>query len=413
MDPNNTTTNNQREATTMDSHQQQQQQEEDNPMLSTFMEITSSTPEEAHFFLESHNFDLDAAVSTFFESTSSAVPTAAPPHGSRSPSLSPSPSPSPPRSRSHSPPPPGRRSEYNLRNRTTTRGGVRTLADLNRAGSGSDDDDDDSDRPSQYFTGGHKSGMVVQDPSKDNNVDAIFEHARQVGAVEGPADVYQPSSSSRSFTGAARLLSGEMVSSSPHEPPPEVVIHTITFWRNGFTVDDGPLRRIDDEANASFLESIKNSECPKELEPKDRKTKVHVNLTRRDEDCPEPKKPQISFRGVGRTLGTSSSVPSESSAVAAATALNTAPSPVMGLVVDDKLPSTSIQLRLADGTRMVSRFNYHHTIRDIHAFINASRPGRVGAYTLQLMGFPPKPLTDLDQTIEQAGLANSVVLQRF
>ncbi|KAL9243887.1 hypothetical protein vseg_017724 [Gypsophila vaccaria] len=404
----------------MESQSPQEEEEEDNPMLTTFMEITSSTPEEAQFYLESHNFDLDAAVSTFFESTSvssPAVPPSAPPASSRPPSPSPSlsPSPSPSRSRSHSPP----RSQYNLRNRTgtTTRGGgVRTLADLNRAGSGSDDGEDDGsdgDRPSQYFTGGHKSGMVVQDPSKDNNIDEIFEQARRVGAVEGPADVYQPSSSSRSFVGAARLLSGEVVSSAPHEPPPEVIIHTITFWRNGFTVDDGPLRMIDDEANASFLESIKNSECPKELEPKDRKTKVHVNLTRRDENCPEPKKPKISFQGVGRTLGTSSSVPSESSAVASATALNSAPSPVMGLVVDDKLPSTSIQLRLADGTRMVSRFNYHHTIRDVHAFINASRPSRAGAYTLQLMGFPPKPLTDLDQTIEQAGLANSVVLQKF
>lgn len=85
----------------------------------------------------------------------------------------------------------------------------------------------------------------------------------------------------------------------------------------------------------------------------------------------------------------------------------------MGLVVDDSLPSTSIQLRLADGTRMVSRFNYSHTIRDIRAFIDASRPGGDRNYQLQTMGFPPKQLNDLDETIEQAGIANSVVIQKF
>ncbi|PWA41177.1 serine/threonine protein phosphatase 2A 55 kDa regulatory subunit B prime gamma [Artemisia annua] len=31
-------------------------------------------------------------------------------------------------------------------------------------------------------------------------------------------------------------------------------VHTITFWTNGFTVNDGPLRRLDDPQNAYFLE---------------------------------------------------------------------------------------------------------------------------------------------------------------
>lgn len=81
--------------------------------------------------------------------------------------------------------------------------------------------------------------------------------------------------------------------------------------------------------------------------------------------------------------------------------------------MDDSKPVTSIQLRLADGTRMVSRFNHHHTIRDIRAFIDASRPGGARSYHMQTMGFPPKQLTDLEQTIEQAGIANSVIIQKL
>ncbi|OAY25879.1 plant UBX domain-containing protein 4 [Manihot esculenta] len=288
-------------------------------------------------------------------------------------------------------------------------GGIRTLSDLNRH-SGPDSDSDD-DAPQEYYTGGEKSGMLVQDPSKGNDVDAIFNQARQLGAVEGPLDQFHPSSSSRSFTGTGRLLSGETVPSAPQQP--EAVVHNIVFWTNGFTVNDGPVRRLDDPENASFLESIRKSECPKELEPADRRSSVHVNLIRRDEQYPEPEKQRhVPFQGVGRTLG-SSSTPAATEPTVDSAPLNTAPTPSSGLVVDETLPSTSVQLRLADGTRMITHFNYHHTVNDIRAFINASRPGGAQNYQLQLMGFPPKVLTDPNQTIEQAGLANSVVIQKF
>ncbi|KAH7545251.1 plant UBX domain-containing protein 4 isoform X2 [Ziziphus jujuba] len=277
-------------------------------------------------------------------------------------------------------------------------GGIRTLADLNRR---SADSDSDSDGPQEYYTGGEKSGMLVQDPSKGNDVDAIFDQARQLGAVEGPV---RPPSSSSSFTGTARLLSGESVQSAPQHP--ETVVHNIVFWGNGFTVNGGPLRRLDDPENASFLESIKKSECPKELEPADRRTSVHVNLIRRNENCPEPEKQHVPFQGVGRTLGSGSAPVSNVPTVAAPTS-SAVP------VVDETLPSTSIQLRLADGTRLIAQFNHHHTISDIRAFIDASRPEGTGNYQLQVMGFPPKLLGDPTQTIEQAGLANSVVIQKF
>lgn len=93
--------------------------------------------------------------------------------------------------------------------------------------------------------------MLVQDPSKDNSVDAIFDQGMQVGAVEGPA---LPPSSSSSFTGTGRLLSGETVEPAPQQP--EIVVHNIVFWNNGFTVNDGPLRRLDDPENASFIEVL-------------------------------------------------------------------------------------------------------------------------------------------------------------
>lgn len=289
-------------------------------------------------------------------------------------------------------------------------GGIRTLSDLNRP-TAHDSDSDDDDAPQEYYTGGEKSGMLVQDPNKRNDVDEIFNQARQSGGVEGPMENLRPSSS-RSFTGTGRLLSGEPVPAAVAPEQPQNVIHNIVFWRNGFTVNDGPLRRLDDPENAPFLESIRKSECPRELEPADRRSSVHVNLIRRDENCPEPVvATQVAFQGVGRTLGRNA----DDAAPEANAAPNTAPTstPSAGLVLDNTLPSTSIQLRLADGTRMVAHFNLHHTVSDIRAFINSSRPDGPRTYQLQTVGFPPKQLTDQNQTIEQAGLANSVVIQKI
>ncbi|KAL1220603.1 Plant UBX domain-containing protein 5 [Cardamine amara subsp. amara] len=405
-------------------------------LISSFLEITSSSREEALFFLESHRWDLDSAVSTFLDndaSTAAAVPTAPNPTGpppppssiavAESPSSDYSPSETSP-SRSRSPSPPSRAAPYSLRsnkegdNPSGSRssrnrqhaGNIRTFADLNRSPAGGADSD--SDEANEYYTGGEKSGMMVQDPKKVKDVDAIFDQARP-SAVERPVE---PSGSgSRSFTGAARLLSGDTVSSSPQQQQdqPQRVMHTITFWRNGFTVDDGPLRRFDDPENATFMESIARSECPRELEPADRSIRVHVDLVRREEDFKEPPKPKNPFQGVGRTLGASGSGSSSAAVEPSAAPMNTAPTPTRGLVVDQTAPTTSVQLRLADGTRLVSRFNSHHTVRDVRGFIDASRPGGSKEYQLLTMGFPPKQLTDLDQTIEQAGIANSVVIQKF
>lgn len=125
-----------------------------------------------------------------------------------------------------------------------------------------------------------------------------------------------------------------------------------------------------------------------------------------------PEKRRATFQGVGRTLGSTSNAEQVES-IGAVSSFDAAPTPSVGLVVDQSQPSTSIQLRLADGTRMVSRFNFQHTIRDIRGFIDASRPGGPRSYQLQTVGFPPKQLSDLDQTIEQAGLANSVVIQKL
>ncbi|CAM6088017.1 unnamed protein product [Calypogeia fissa] len=127
--------------------------------------------------------------------------------------------------------------------------------------------------------------MMVQDPTHKNNrdVDSIFDRARQFGAREGIEAPPAPSNRG-AFSGQGQTLSGAVPQQgqTPSAPSPPI-FHTITFWRNGFIVDYGPLRRLDDPANALFLASINKTEGPRELEPADRNTPVHVNLVKKDE----------------------------------------------------------------------------------------------------------------------------------
>lgn len=139
-------------------------------LINSFCEITSSTKEEAIFFLESHNWDLDSAVTTFYDNTASvtaiipstdAVSNPIPAARSSPPAHSPDYSPSQSPSRSRSPSPSPSRVPYALRSRRTDKRpvkktsssrsrGVRTIADLNRPASS----DSDSDDPQELYAGG-------------------------------------------------------------------------------------------------------------------------------------------------------------------------------------------------------------------------------------------------------------------
>lgn len=61
--------------------------------------------------------------------------------------------------------------ESSSRSRGAGRGGIATLGSLQDPhaghGHGGDDDDSDNEQPTDYFAGGEKSGLAVQDPKRD------------------------------------------------------------------------------------------------------------------------------------------------------------------------------------------------------------------------------------------------------
>ena len=200
---------------------------------------------------------------------------------------------------------------------------------------------------------------------------------------------------------------------------PESVTKTLTFWRDGFSIEDGPLMRYDDPANQEILRAIQSGIAPTHLMgiQQGQRTNVHV-YKRMDEDYVAPKKKVVPFGGHGNRLGsptpaTEHSTPAAPPVTTAAASSSSQAAPTPSVTIDSAQPSSSLQIRLGDGSRLVSRFNHTHTVGDVYSFVNSSSlPSRSRNYVLQTT-FPNKELTDHSQTVKEAGLVNAVVVQKW
>ncbi|KAJ7454625.1 hypothetical protein B0H11DRAFT_2069234 [Mycena galericulata] len=287
------------------------------------------------------------------------------------------------------------------------------------------DEDEDSlsgDEQETWFAGGERSGISVQNPGRGrvpggDLVRDLLRRAEQEGSAIPQSSQSRPSA----FSGAGHTLGDNDTPSSfipGHNAPgaeEETAIRRLTFWRDGFTVEDGELMRYDDPANADVLAAINSGHAPPSILNVLPGQRVDVQVTKRtDEDyVPPPPRP---FQGSGHRLGapvppaTQSSVSSSSAAPAPA---QERASITPRFEVDQSLPTTSVQVRLADGTKIVCRMNLSHTVLDLRNFINAARPENLTRPYSIGTTFPNRTLDDNKATIESAGLKNSVIVQRW
>ena len=184
----------------------------------------------------------------------------------------------------------------------------------------------------------------------------------------------------------------------------ERVLH---LWADGFSVDDGPLYRYDDPANARTLEMINRGSAPLDIMNVADGQAVDVKLdTHRDENYVQPKKTWKPFSGGGQRLGSptpdsASSVTSNANSTTSSAPTTATPSAFStpSTDVDEAQPTLTLQIRLADGTRLPSRFNTTHTVADVYSFVNRASPtSNTRPYTLATT-FPTKELSDPNQVL--------------
>lgn len=301
--------------------------------------------------------------------------------------------------------------------------GLRTLKDLQSGGGdghghahdgGDDSDDDDQDDENQdFFAGGEKSGLAVQNPNAANprdQINNILKRARQNAPRPG-GDDEQPSSH---FRGAGTTLGGDDTPSrtipdpNASVPQPAERAHReLHLWRDGFSVDDGPLFRYDDPANARTLEMINTGHAPLHILNVEHGQEVDVEVhAHKDEDYKQPKKKYVPFSGSGNRLGSPTPGGASASTPIAAVTSSTTSAPAASsstsapaVEVDSSAPTVTLQIRLGDGTRLQSRFNTTHTVGDVYDFVTRSSPSSQSRAFALMTTFPSKELSDKAQVL--------------
>ncbi|XP_054977804.1 UBX domain-containing protein 2A [Sorex araneus] len=221
---------------------------------------------------------------------------------------------------------------------------------------------------------------VSQQTNCDYLVDNLFEEAQKVGA---------------------KCL-------SPSEQKKQVDVN-IKLWKNGFTVNDD-FRSYSDGASQQFLNAIKKGELPLELEGLFDKEEVDVKVEdKKDEVCTSTKPVFQPFSGQGHRLGSATpKIVSKTKSIEVENRNNLSPVPL-----NPQEPVTNIQIWLANGKRIVQKFNVSHRVSHIKDFIRKHQGLQGNTPFLLVTALPVLRLLDDTLTLAEADLQNAVVIQRL
>jgi len=389
-------------------------------LLSQFTGITGLDAERAKFYLESSAWQLDVALTSYYDTNEGDGNDDIHVLGDDDDDIQEITPPTPPEVRqpAEQEPPKPKPAEKPTQKVSSNR--VMTLSSL---GNNAQPDSEDEEQGQAFYAGGSQhSGQQVLGPGKKRKdfVSEMFKQVKQHGAEE--VDPKSAGSSKRpsTFAGAGYRLGQSsndtevvnVASASRRDSHTEV---TLKLWKEGFSVDDGPIREYTDPANRDFLDYVRRGEVPRELLENVNGEEIHLNMEdHRHEDFVTPKTKVKAFGGKGHLLGSPSPTTiGTTKPLDEKDKLANEREAQAGVTVDQAAPTTSVQIRLADGSRLVASFNHSHTVGDIRRYITLARPQFEHQPFNLLMTFPNKELSQDSQTLAEAGLLNASILQRL
>ncbi|KFM76177.1 NSFL1 cofactor p47, partial [Stegodyphus mimosarum] len=322
-------------------------------LISEFCKVTGTDISQARRFLEDAGWDSDLAMSRYFEETEDKS-------GDDDPAFQRPGSPKPQM-------PPSNSSR------------IATFASLmgNQA-------TDEEEGQAFYAGGSERSGQQVLGPGKrkagNEIVEEVFKAVRSFGAeVVDSSEKRHGSTKLKAFRGTGYVLGSSSESSSVVTDPVGDDVESqnveifLRLWRTGFTINDGPLRDYHDPENKEFLDSIRKGEIPLELRHKGKGEEVHLNIEDHSHEEYVLKKPTVrAFSGTGFRLG--SITPPVKQSESSASSEKDVEEAQQSLNIDESQPVTSVQIRLADGSRLTMKANYTHTVGDVRRFLVLARP---------------------------------------
>ncbi|KAH9421214.1 NSFL1 cofactor p47 [Dermatophagoides pteronyssinus] len=397
---------------------------EQEKICESFIKLTGVDQQQAKFFLESANYNFELAVQQFYENSEDIIQPQQRLDTSTSEqeieTIDITPDMSDDDSNSNKP----------VQKPNTSRdSNIATLSSIR--------DDSDPGGQAFYAGGSEHSGQQVLGPQKsnrdpDNIVSEMFKQAREHAISEEELNASKkPGKSIFSGIGATlgsateisrKIFGGSSTSrqSAAHSDDSDDSNRdtTLKLWRDGFSIDDGPLRSYQDPSNAEFLASIRSGQIPRELSRGGR-SEVHLKMEdhRTEEYQPPPKKPAKPFTGEGQRLGTpASEIISQASQFATSDPVSreqALESANAYLRFDSSQPHTRVQIRLADGSRLVPQINTDRLISELRQYICLARPEYGASQFVLMTTFPNKVIEDESITIKDGGLSNSSIVQRI
>ncbi|XP_061899561.1 UBX domain-containing protein 2A [Entelurus aequoreus] len=182
----------------------------------------------------------------------------------------------------------------------------------------------------------------------------------------------------------------------------------VRLWKDGFTVNDQEFRSYSVPENQQFLDAIKRGELPAEWESRAEEEELEVNVEDLTEEAYVPKKKVFHpFSGRGYRLG---SVAPRVVARSPSVHEDGESPPIPMVTLDHALPVTSLQIWLADGRRLVQRFNLSHRIVDVQDFV--ARCQRNCPPFVLTTSLPLRELNNKELSLHEADLSNAVIVQR-
>ncbi|KAI5966822.1 SHP1 [Candida pseudojiufengensis] len=389
----------------------------DDSQIAEFVSITNASKSLAEQYIQRNNGDLVEAIEDFYANNE---------HSSQT-------------SEQHQPPIAAAKSNSKPKKPSS---GIRTFRDLNE-----DEDDEDERTNNNFFTGGEKSGLQVEDPNKDRDksiIDQIFQRAKdQMNLPDdrpSASSSGQPAQESFQFSGTGFKLGDGNEPSEPVEDPnanmrnllnklkPKKVNREITFWKQGFTVGDSELYSYNDPRNQRILNEIEQGRVPINILQVDPQDDVDVTVSKRtDEDYAPPKRKVGGYHGSGHRLG--SPVPGEpitssnATTTTSSTPTNTETSKnsSSSATQDSKFSNdqgngdTLVQIRFANGKKVSHKFNSTDSIKTVYNFVrnHELNSDKERNFTLS-HAFPVKPIEESEElTVADANLKNAVIVQRW
>ncbi|KAI3385126.1 hypothetical protein SNEBB_002584 [Seison nebaliae] len=198
------------------------------------------------------------------------------------------------------------------------------------------------------------------------------------------------------------------------------VKRVLKIWSNGFSIDDGPLRLLDDDNNRQFLGRILKGEMPPELSGGNQDA---INLAIENNMTEEYTAPAMKpFSGSGRVLGNiapefvgSPSYPTEL-IQEQQKAKEMAEKKNFELSIDENEPTCFVQIRTMDQNKYRVKVNpFKHRITDLRQYVCSENPDYNLKPFLFVVPFPtPKrELHEENSTIDEAKIRNTTIQQQM